>query len=197
MSEDYKKHVREINAEFRNAEIQQLENNLPHILETLDELHDSYESSSKIEKYKLIHEHIYELSFYDKNSVEAILTKYKLNEILPKLFKDSRILFEELFKHEQLSNHIFLLNEIYIMYKDYSKLIIKKQLALLLGFDLMKVGEKINSQHRNNNTPKLLNEQTDDLSKLKTLSDSEGVKFHFKENTPIHLLFIILIFHTK
>ena len=41
MIKDYKKQVEKMNAEFRNSELQQLEKNLPHILETLEELYES------------------------------------------------------------------------------------------------------------------------------------------------------------
>ena len=76
MNKDYKKDIGKMNAEFRNAELQQLEKNLPHILEILEELHELYESSNAFQKYILMHKHIYELSFYDINRVEAILIKY-------------------------------------------------------------------------------------------------------------------------
>lgn len=184
MSKDHKKRVRKMNAEFRNAELQQLEKNLPHILEILEELYDSYESSNVIQKYILIHEHIYELSFYDINRVEAILIKYKLNEILPKLFKDTRILLDKLDTHAQVSNHIFSLKEIYSLYKEYAKLIVKRQLAEQLGIDLVKVAEKMNRQYKNNNSPELLIELTEESLKIKEILNSEGVKFNFKESTP-------------
>ena len=35
MNKDYKKQVEKMNAEFRDIELQQLEKNLPHILEVL------------------------------------------------------------------------------------------------------------------------------------------------------------------
>ena len=184
MNKDYKKQVEKMNAEFRDEELQQLEKNLPHILETLEELHESYESSNAIQKYILIHQHIYELSFYDSNSVKDILIKYKLNEILPKLFVDTRILLDELYTHERISNHIFSLKEIYLLYKEYSKLTVKRQLALQLGIDIVKVAEKMNRQYKNNNSPELLIELTEESLKIKEILNSEGVKFNFKENTP-------------
>ena len=184
MNKDYKKQVEKMNAEFRDIELQQLEKNLPHILETLEELHESYESSNAIQKYILIHQHIYELSFYDSNSVKDILIKYKLNEILPKLFVDTRILLDELYTHERISNHIFSLKEIYLLYKEYSKLTVKRQLALQLGIDIVKVAEKMNRQYKNNNSPELLIELTEESLKIKEILNSEGVKFNFKENTP-------------
>jgi hypothetical protein len=64
-----------MNAEFRDIELQQLKKKLPHILEVLEKLYESYESSNTIQKYILISEHIYELSFYDTDRVEAILIK--------------------------------------------------------------------------------------------------------------------------
>jgi hypothetical protein len=162
MNKDYKKQVEKMNAEFRDIELQQLEKNLPHILDVLEDLYESYESSNAIQKYILISEHIYELSFYDTNRVEAILIKYKLNKILPKLFIDTRILLDELYTHERISNHIFSLKEIYLLYKEYSKLIIKRQLAVQLGIDIVKVAEKMNRQNKNNNSPELLIELTDE-----------------------------------
>ena len=184
MNKDYKKQVEKMNAEFRDEELQQLEKNLPHILETLEELHESYESSNAIQKYILIHQHIYELSFYDLNCVKDILIKYKLNEILPKLFVDTRILLDKLYTHERISNHIFSLKEIYLLYKEYSKLTVKRQLALQLGIDIVKVAEKMNRQYKNNNSPELLIELTEESLKIKEILNSEGVKFNFKENTP-------------
>ena len=184
MNKDYKKHIGKMNAEFRNAELQQLEKNLPHILEILEELHESYESSNAFQKYILIHKHIYELSFYDINRVEAILIKYNLNEILPKLFKDTRTLLDKLDTHEQVSNHIFSLKEIYSLYKEYTKLIVKRQLAEQIGIDLVKVAEKLNRQYKNNNSPELLNELTEESLKLRDILNSEGVKFNIKENSP-------------
>ena len=72
MNKDYKKQVEKMNAEFRDEELQQLEKNLPHILDVLEDLYESFESSNAIQKYILISEHIYELSFYDTNRVEDI-----------------------------------------------------------------------------------------------------------------------------
>ena len=43
-----------MNAEFRNAELQQLEKNLPHILDVLEELHESYESSKGVKRKQLL-----------------------------------------------------------------------------------------------------------------------------------------------
>lgn len=184
MNKVYKKQVEKMNAEFRDTELQQLEKNLPHILDVLEELHESYESSNAFQKYILIHKHIYELSFYDINRVEAILIKYNLNEILPKLFKDTRTLLDKLDTHEQVSNYIFPLKEIYSLYKEYTKLIVKRQLAEQLGIDLVKVAEKLNRQYKNNNSPELLNELTEESLKLRDILNSEGVKFNIKENSP-------------
>ena len=184
MSKYFKAQTQKINAEFRLAEIDLLEKKLPHILAKMNEAYDSYEESNKFHKYFLIHELVYELSFYDPSRVEDILIKYKLNDILLKIFKDSHNLFDQLYIHEQTTTHIFSLKEIYLLYREYSKLIVKRQLATNLGIDIVKVAERMNRQYKNNNSPELLVEIAEESPKIKEILNSEGLEFHFKEKTP-------------
>ena len=156
----------------------------PLLIGTLNKIYTTYLKEDRLNKFFLIHNLIYFLSFYKDDEVLEILNRFHLSTFTPKVFIDYNSLLESIPKHNAESTLHYNLSMIISAYNSYSKFIVKQAICNDLDIDYIKIAEKMNRQYKAGNSPKPLVDQVAFLKETKKLLKEHNIHFRFKEQTP-------------
>lgn len=156
----------------------------PLLIGTLNKIYTTYLKEDRLNKFFLIHNLIYFLSFYKDDEVLEILNRFHLSTFTPKVFIDYNSLLESIQKHNAESTLHYNLSMIISAYNSYSKFIVKQAICNDLDIDYIKIAEKMNRQYKAGNSPKPLVDQVAFLKEIKKLLKEHNIHFRFKEQTP-------------
>ncbi len=179
-----KENLKLINADHKNQWKKLYFDMRPRLIELFNELNEEYLKADNLNKYYMIHEMIYYLSFYKDKEVLELLGKYNLTLFTQRVFIDHEQLFDALEKHEANSSFLFPFEMIVMMFNDYSKSIVKDAICKDLDIDAIKIAQKVHRQFKDGNKPELLEEYVKRVKLLKSTADKENVFFRLKENNP-------------
>ena len=156
----------------------------PRLIGLLNKIHPAYLKEDQLNKFILIHNLIYFLSFYRDNEALETLNRFHLSTFTPKVFIHYNSLLESIQKHNAESTLHYNLGMIISAYNSYSKFIVKQAICNDLDIDYIKIAAKMNRQYKAGNSPKPLVDQIDFLKQVKKLLKEHKIHFRFKEQTP-------------
>ncbi|WP_298754856.1 hypothetical protein [uncultured Psychroserpens sp.] len=161
-----KEALQELNRKFKEQELQRLANEREGLVHELENLKENYLEFNNLQKFVLIVDNVFKLSFYNDHKVIGTIKSFNPLDYTHKVFICSTDFFQALDGYQEQAKYLYPYELIWGFYKLYSSSVIKEKIAFDLDINLSDVGRKVNRQINNLNFPPILKEAINDLKKL-------------------------------
>ncbi|SDR90348.1 hypothetical protein SAMN04515667_0950 [Formosa sp. Hel1_31_208] len=182
-----KEALKKLNKKFKEQELQRLANEREGLIHALENLKEDYLKINDLQKFVLIAENVFKLSFYKDDEVIEVVKSFGLLKYTPNVFINNTDFFQALDGYQEQVEYLYPYELVWGFYERYSSSVIKEKIALDLKIDLSDVGRKVNRQINNLNFPPILRDVIDDLKKLADLLKTEipNYKMPLSDTNPL------------
>lgn len=161
-----KKALKELNRQFKEQELQRLANQRGGNIHELETLKEDYLELNNLQKFVLIADNVFKLSFYKDDEVIGVIKSFGLLKYTSKVFISNTDFFKALDSFQEKTKYLYPYELLWGFYKLYSSSVIKEKMALDLNVDLLKLATKVNRQQGNLNFQPVLKEKMEEIKKL-------------------------------
>lgn len=160
-----KEALKEINRQCKEQEIRRLAIEREALIHEIENLKEDYLELNHLQKFVLIADNVFKLSFYKDDEVIEVIKSFGLLKNTSKVFISNTVFFQALDNYQEQTKYLYSYEIIWVFYKLYSSSVIKEKMALDFNIDLLKLATKVNRQQGNLNFPAVFKEKIEEIKK--------------------------------
>jgi hypothetical protein len=161
-----KEALKEKNRQFKEHELQRLAIKRQRLIHELENLNENYFELNDLQKFVLIADNVFRVSFYRDNKVIEIIKSFGLLKHTPKVFISNTVFFQALDRYQYEREYLYPYEIIWGFYKLYSSSVIKEKMALDFNINLLDLATKGNRQQSNLSFPEVFKNKLEEIKKL-------------------------------